>query len=401
MEHPELQLTIVPACLQAIDLREHTFTFLNRTKSFGAGIDWAFQDFGLLWSFHLHYFGWLSAFGITKEKGLDILLQYVENYNKGYFFEHSYVASYRLVNWMRFCLDHSIREERIFASLYRQSQRLAAFPEYELMGNHLLENGIALVWAGLFFGDGRLQEKGERILLQQFPVQVLSDGAHFEKSYAYHTVLLKRLLELAGYYGHFSKETIFYKQLIDICSRMLSYVFVLNNGNNFPPMFGDSNEGMYIPFADLKNLAQNLLLKNDKLPLGESGIRRLDKGACTLFFNLGNITASAQPGHTHADAFTFCLNVGGLPVLVDPGVSTYEAGAVRQRERATAGHNTICVAGADSAEVWASFRIGRRADCICLSEDFEMLDCEHDGYLDDFSIMHRRMLRFEESTILI
>lgn len=401
LEHPELHLSKSSFSLQVYDPGGHTFTFLNRTKSFGAAIDWAFKDFGLLWSFHLHYFSWLFSPGITCDKGLGIILQYIEKQSKGYFFEHSYIASYRLVNWMRFCLEHKIREERIFSSLYRQSRRLAAFPEYELMGNHLLENGIALVWSGVFFADEYLQEKGECILRQQFREQILHDGAHFEKSYAYHTVLLQRLLELAEYYGHFSNDNSFYNELINICSRMLSYVLLLNDGNNFPPMFGDCNEGMCIPVSDLKNLAQNLLVKDKKLPLGESGIRRRDKGGYTLFFNLGNIAASYQPGHAHADAFTFCLNVGGLPLLVDPGVSTYEQGAVRQRQRATAGHNTVFVAGADSAEVWAAFRMGRRAECVSLVDSDEIIDCEHNGYYSDFDIVHRRMLRFEENSILV
>lgn len=399
MVHEQVRLTHSAVSLHTYDPRTRTFTFLNRTKSFGNEIDWTFKDFGLLWSFHLHYFDWLLSSDMNAEKGLDEIVQYIDKQNKGYFFNNSYIASYRIVNWLRFCLRSGIRDERVFASLYRQSRRLAAFPEYELMGNHLMENGIALVWAGLFFSDEYLLKKGEGILLQQLPEQILEDGVHFEKSYAYHTILLKRLLELAEYYACFSKSNNFYKELIVSCSKMLSHVFVLNKTHDFPPMFGDSNEGMCVSVFELKSLAQNLLLKVEQLPLGVSGIRRLDSGICTLFFNLGNVAAPYQPGHAHADAFAFCLNVEGAPLLVDPGVSTYEKGVMRSRERSTAGHNTVFVAGADSAEVWASFRMGRRPECNYLVDSDNVVDCEHNGYFYNFEITHRRAISIEENKI--
>src|SRR5438105_10216222 len=49
-----------------------------------------------------------------------------------------------------------------------------------------------------------------------------------------------------------------------------------------------------------------------------------------------------------------------LPILVDTGVSTYEPCAERRYERSTAAHNTVRIDGEDQAEIWASFRVGRR-----------------------------------------
>ena len=46
-------------------------------------------------------------------------------------------------------------------------------------------------------------------------------------------------------------------------------------------------------------------------------------------------------------------------MIVDTGVSTYDAGAERHYERSTAAHNTLRVDGLDQAEIWASFRVGR------------------------------------------
>jgi hypothetical protein len=47
-------------------------------------------------------------------------------------------------------------------------------------------------------------------------------------------------------------------------------------------------------------------------------------------------------------------------VIVDPGVATYTAGVDRFATRAAASHNGP-FAGAEPMELWASFRVGRRA----------------------------------------
>jgi hypothetical protein len=401
LQQPRIRFTELSGIEHSYHPENTTFTFLNRTTSFGNRIDWEFKDFGLLWSFHLHYFEWLNDTDIPVEKSLDSIRQYIDNQNKGYIFNHSFTASYRIVNWIRFCVLHEIRNEDIYTHLYRQAQRLSAFPEYELMGNHLMENGIALVWAGLFFKDERLLRRGKHILSGQLPEQVLADGAHFEKSISYHTILLKRLMELAFYYQQSTDKDKFYDELIYSCNMMLSHVFVLNGADDFLPLFGDSNEKMNISMQDLKNLAQNLLLNPCDLSLGESGIRKLEGKDFTLFFNLGNVPASYQPGHAHADAFTFCLNVKGQPVIVDPAVSTYEPGDQRMRERSTASHNTVFVEHTDSSEVWASFRMGKRVESKWLIDSCEIIDCEHNGYFSNYKIIHKRSIRCVQKKVLI
>ena len=67
------------------------------------------------------------------------------------------------------------------------------------------------------------------------------------------------------------------------------------------------------------------------------------------------------PGHAHADTLSFELSLFGQRVLVNSGTSQYEAGPERSRQRGTAAHNTVIVDGHDSSEVWAGFRVARRA----------------------------------------
>jgi uncharacterized heparinase superfamily protein len=92
---------------------------------------------------------------------------------------------------------------------------------------------------------------------------------------------------------------------------------------------------------------------------------------------------------------SFELSIGVDRVFVNGGTSTYEAGEVRQRERGTAAHNTVTIDDQDSSEVWASFRVARRARVFDLEVSETptevVVEASHDGYkrLPDRPI-HRR-----------
>jgi uncharacterized heparinase superfamily protein len=71
-------------------------------------------------------------------------------------------------------------------------------------------------------------------------------------------------------------------------------------------------------------------------------------------------------------------------VFVNSGTSEYGVGAERHRQRGSAAHNTLVLDNEDSSEMWAGFRVARRARVRLL----ELQDAaaavsivgEHDGY---------------------
>lgn len=381
--------------------KNHSFLLLNQKVQLGSHINWDHAANGRLWSFHLHYFDWLNDPFLDVEKALDSIIQYIDYQFKSKINKHSYPASIRIVNWIKFCTRHRIVDPRITASLYEQSHRLAAFPEYEIMGNHLLENGIALVWAGLYLGSSSFLENGRSIVAHQLPEQILSDGAHFERSPSYASAILKNILELLFLLRHQNAEIDLSKLLEINSSRILSHLFILIKGAPFYPNFNDSNEQMAISFPDLVGLAQHLGIAYDELALGESGFLRFDGNDFHVIFNSGRLNASYQPGHAHADAFTFILNYKGAPIIVDPGVSVYEVSERRLLERSTGLHNTVSVEGANSVDVWSSFRLAKRCVIKTLSKSFNDIEIEHDGYLNKYKITHNRQLTCSANSVQI
>jgi hypothetical protein len=91
-------------------------------------------------------------------------------------------------------------------------------------------------------------------------------------------------------------------------------------------------------------------------------------------------------GHAHADALSFDLTVGGVPVLVDPGTAQYTLNReVRDRFRSTSAHNAVTVNGESSSEMAGPFAWKRaartRVRCWHSSAQADYLEAEHDGYL--------------------
>ena len=86
----------------------------------------------------------------------------------------------------------------------RHAEYLAGHLEYDLRGNHLLENARALLLASAVVDAPQASAWAtlSRTILQvEVPEQILPDGAHFELSPMYHSIVLHRLLEMAAVLG--------------------------------------------------------------------------------------------------------------------------------------------------------------------------------------------------------
>jgi uncharacterized heparinase superfamily protein len=112
-----------------------------------------------------------------------------------------------------------------------------------------------------------------------------------------------------------------------------------------------------------------------------------------LVFDHGPLGYLSIAAHGHADALAIWLSIGGEPVLIDAGTYRYHgAGAIRDRLRGTAAHNTLTVAGADQSEIAGPFNWSRKANCQVVSKTDApwSVEAEHDGYLSRFGCIHRR-----------
>lgn len=392
------------------------FRFLNEEREVRTAQDWNHPSCAKLWLYHLHYFDDLNSEGADGR--LDWhrawLQRWVKENPPGYGIGwEPYPCSLRIVNWIKWALRGNTLPSEALHSLAVQSRWLERRIEWHLLGNHLFANAKALVFAGLFFsGDEarRWLDKGLKLIEREIPEQILGDGGHFERSPMYQAIVLEDALDLINLcraYGLKVPGT----WLAQInCMRHWLAAMIHPDGDiaffNDATLEGAPTRNQLEAYA--RRLEFPAVEEGDKervVHLRDSGYLRLAVGPAVLLADVAPIGPDYLPGHAHADTLSFELSLYGRRLLVNSGTSTYGIGRERDRQRGTAAHNTVIVDDTDSSEVWAGFRVGRRARVF----DVEVDDgaavtarAAHDGYRHlSGRPTHRREWRLDERELVV
>ena len=136
---------------------KNSFIFLNKKEKISAKTDWNSKRFSKLWLYNLHYFDDLHSNNTSlnqNNKRLELISNWID-YNEdaqdvGW---EPYPLSIRIVNWIKWQFKGISFSEKILKSLLLQADYLSKNLENHLLGNHILTNVKALMFAGLFF-DG-------------------------------------------------------------------------------------------------------------------------------------------------------------------------------------------------------------------------------------------------------
>ncbi|MFM8175224.1 MAG: heparinase II/III family protein [Pirellulaceae bacterium] len=380
-----------------IDLDTATFCFQRETRSLGRPIDWDADEAPLLWRYHLHYHDWLWW---LPTRDIEILKQMVSHWIEGHRCStkavgwQPYPLSLRLINWSLLLLEQNRESLQGDAEFWQQLMQsygdqwrwLECHVEWHLGANHLLEN-LAALQLGLFYlklpdsWQARAKQI-EKWLLDECQQQVLPDGVHYERSPMYQLRVLW-LLEVLAPRCH----GVLRRQLEETVERMRKATGLLLHSNDQPALFNDSMQGVYsIPDSVRHRRCPGAWALPDA---GYYGFHSQDGES--LWIDAAPIGPDHQPGHGHADLFTFEWSRQSESLLTDTGVFHYLAGTQRDWDRSTAAHNTVTVDGENSCEVWSSFRVGKRVKPTVLDFQFSdrhlTLEASHAGYAPT---IHRR-----------
>lgn len=383
-------------------LGNQTFSFLNLRQTFEEKIDWNFAEYGKLWTYNLNYFEFLCQEGISLEEGLRLIHDFRDHSAQLRDGIEPFPISLRVMNWVKFISLHHIRDGSIDLLLWQHLHRLSKQPEYHLLGNHLLENGFALLFGACYFGSVPWYRQASQILERELNEQILPDGGHFELSPMYHQLMLLRVLDAINLMRHqpdFGKSNLL-ELLEDKAADMLGWMQKMRFANGSLPHLNDSAPQIAPDANALATYAERLNLTARHLPLKESGYRKYPTEHYELLMDVGAIGPDYIPGHAHSDTFHFVLHVREIPLLVDTGISTYEKNDRRQRERSTIAHNTVMVQQREQSEVWGGFRVGRRAKIIQLEEEPNRIKATHDGYRR-WGLLHSRTFEMQAAAIVI
>ncbi len=383
-----------------------SFLFLNKEKKIGSTIDWNYNEYGKLWTYNLTYFEYLHQEAINKDDGLMLIKNFIQQTDKIKDGLEPFPTSLRIINWIKFLAKNRIQDEEIDRSLYLQIRILLDNLEYHLLGNHLLENGFALLFAAYYFPtEDEIYNTATNILNEQLNEQILPDGAHFELSPMYHQLMLYRLLDCLNLIknnrtGDFSHRNTLEESAIKVVSKMLGWLKEITFKNGSIPMLNDSAFGIAPSSQQLFDYANQLGITSQNIQLNDSGYCKFQNSNYEAIVDVGHIGPDYIPGHAHADTLNIILHIHQKPFLVDTGISTYEANATRHTERSTSAHNTVQINDQNQSNIWSSFRVAQRAYPNIIEKQQNSITASHDGYRRIGS-SHQRHFQFDENQIII
>jgi uncharacterized heparinase superfamily protein len=369
------------------------FLFLSQPGTLDE-IGWDGPQSEKLWRYNQHYFDDLNAESAVERTDwhLALIKDWVARNlpGKGTGWE-PYPTSLRIVNWTKWALAGNQLPTDAVQSLALQARWLRRRVEWHLLGNHLFANAKALIFAGSLFTGSEADDWrafGAAILAREFSEQILGDGGHFELSTMYHVLALEDVLDLvnlARARGEIDARA------EAVVPTMLNWLRVMCHPDGEIAFFNDAAFAVAPSPAAIFAYALRLGFPTPATPgaltwLAESGYARLASGSAVLLADLARIGPDYLPGHAHADTLSFELSVAGQRVFVNGGTSVYGTGPERLRQRGTAAHNTVTVAGEDSSEVWGGFRVARRGRPFNVSvkegtDGSLTAHGEHDGYV--------------------
>lgn len=376
------------------------FCFLNLNSKFNG---WDDNTYGPLWTYNLNYMDWIQQSGISPDEcalWIDRFITDSQNNKTGF---DPYPTSLRSINWIRFfCNNPDYTTRNRLNHLYSQLVLLSKSTDRNIGGNHLLENAFAMIIGASFFNDKKIAENGRRLLKREIKRQVLPDGAHFEQSPMYHCIILERILDCINYTTSATASLLFndiYDCLTNAAKAMIGHLMNIVWDDGTIPLTNDSALGIAPDPKLLLDYAHRLGVDSQSINMKECGYRRLRTGRMNMLADVGNMTASFQPGHSHADTFSYELRIDGNPFIVDTGISTYQKDERRQYERSTEAHNTVVLDGRNSSEVWSGFRVGRRAEVMIKKDTDSFIEACHNGFGRNH--LHNRIFRSVQDSIEI
>ena len=403
---------ISPASMPHRLCGENRFSLLGQERQLELPAGWHDRQPGKKWLIELHTFHFLGSLPTAAGRAL---IQSWLDHNPGFSGPgwHPYMTSQRIASWLKWGLSGGDVDAAMRESIAMQVKYLLQVLAYDELDHKLFNNGKALLFAGYCLDDaaaGAWRARG-MALVERYSIELLGDdGGYIGLSPMYHCALLNDLLDVVNLLRAYNQPVP--GQLERAIAAARFWLVCMCHPDGHFALFNDAAFEAGPSPSDLDAYAVRLDCPaasgpgSELVHLGASGFARMSLGAAVALLDIGRIGPDHFPSHGHADSLTFELSLDDQRVVVDTGLSTYEAVAERLRQRATAAHNTVQVDERNSSDVWHLFKVGRRAavSAVELSSSPGQLQVSaaHDGYSRLLhAVVHRREWRMRAGQLEI
>ena len=370
------------------------------------------------WERALHGFGWLRHLGAAESPearrlARQLVLEWIERSGSlSKIAAEPAVASRRLISWLSqapLLLDGADQRsyDEILDSFGMQLVLLNATWRAAAPGYPRLLCLIALTLADLCLaGNDHNLEGTERLLAGELQRQILPDGGHISRN---GNVLIELMLDLLPMRQCFASRNRATPEPIDAAMRrtlpMLRY---LRMGDGMLARF--NGVGVASPVGLATVLAYEDTPDTGLAAAPASKYQRLERGETILVLDAGSPPPLHVAGEAHAGCLSFEMSTGSRLFLVNGGAPSGADIDWRPASRATASHNTLCLAETSSSRlirhkvledlVGAPPIRGPENVSASVREDAFgglVLDGTHDGYAGRHGYRHARHLALDTS----
>lgn len=304
----------------------------------------------------------------------------------------------RAVNWIwaiSLANEYFINKDSlkiILNSLYQHGVYIRGNLEKNYGGyssNHYYSNLVGLIYLGLFFNGNKFANRWLDFAVKEFYketlIQFYSSGVNYELSTSYHRLMTEMLISVIIQLKNNNYEIP--TEILNRAEKAIEYIYYYTRPDGKAPIIGDADDGRlhilgkYIGWdrndhkyllaighllfnrkewtpKEINKYEEALLLLNE-IPKAENsneivtcskffydaGIAIMRSENNHIMIKVSNQGAYETRGwHTHNDVLSFDLTLGGIPIIIDPGVGQY-TGDIKERNyfRSTKAHNTVMI----------------------------------------------------------
>jgi uncharacterized heparinase superfamily protein len=261
---------------------------------------------------------------------------------------------------------------------------------------------IALCYASLCLANQARHIRGaSRKLSDELQRQILPDGGHISRNPG---ALIELLIDLLPLRQTFAARNVAPPPaLLNAIDRMMPMLRFFRHGDGSFALFNGMSSAP-------SHLLATLLAYDDThgVPMANmphSGFQRLDAGSMTVIIDTGPPPPPNVSHEAHAGCLSFELSAGSGRIVINCGMPATGRDNWRAFARGTPAHSTLTYHGASSCqfvELTAMKRLLQGSLIVSGPTNVEsyreviangtLLTTSHDGYLDRFGMIHRRVL---------
>jgi len=364
------------------------------------------------WERELHGFGWLRNLAAAgdeeaRQTARRLAVEWAIRFGPGGgIAAEPAVAARRLISWISHAgllLEGTdvATYQVITSNLGRQLAFLSTCWRDAPEGYPRLVALMALMFADLSIaGHDRTLKDVEANFAAELSRQILPDGGHVSRN---PSVLVELMLDLLPLSQCFSARNRRHPvELIDAITRIMPMLRFLRMGDGMLARFN----GMSVPSAAGLGtvLAYDDGLTSALAEARASNYARLERGRSIVIVDVGAPPPLAAAGEAQAGCLSFEMSAGARLLFVNGGMPGPAGADWYPAARATANHNTLCLAEKSSARLVPHRRLEtligaqpiRHPDIVDWQmdevDDGVVLEASHDGYLRRFDLVHSRRL---------